>query len=314
MSTRLAKTAAFTPQLERGFFILAACLGVFFLIRAIFTLIEPSRAYNAPPALSQPAITVTGQISSTQLFIDPDFDPFHRLFDLRPAGPRSALIGEGAPETDLDIILKGRRAFENGNGSAILRLPDGQESNFKRGDTIFKDVVLEAIYPTHIIISRKGKQERVTFERASGVITETPSNSRADDPLEAAPANDVEADTPKSLSQARKALQTRTGNTRKRNTRAFTTQEATGVLSAVRPSPVRKDGRFIGYRLRGAASSDELSKFGLKSTDVITQIDGQNLPNKAADLPAIFNRLSKDTSGTTFTVERDGQVLVLSAN
>ncbi len=312
MSASVIKPAAISRFLERAVLILAVALGLFFLIRAVLTFIEPSRVYKSVLA-TPPASSAATNLSDRRIIIDPSFDPFHRGLNVGPLPAQVNIIGEDAPETDLDIILKGRSASENGGGSAILRLPDGQEASFKQGETIFKNVTLDAIYPSHIIISRRGKQERVTFEQRSGLITQDTPKTSPNNRREIEPVQSPISAAPTSLADAKEKFRNYQPGPKKPNTKAFYTgQNTQDILSAARPSPVRKDGRFIGYRLRG--SGEVLSQFGLESKDVITQINGQNLPQQISNLPSLFEQISQDPSNSTFTVERDGQILVLSAN
>jgi len=322
MSTSLAKTTALSPLIERALLGSAAAIGLFFLIRAGLTILEPSRAYK--PQLNTAQTSAAGAAATNQSAnraeIETSFDPFHRLIDERLGLPAQKVIGEDAPETDLNLTLKGRRASGNGQGSATIKLPDGQETPVQQGDVIIKGVTLEAVYPTHIIISRKGTQERVTFERPAGLIlgsddapAETnvpsqrlPSKTTAPEPSSEAPAQFNPRDAGKFSKRRAPAAQ-------RKNSRAFTAAPR-DLLASLRPAPVRKDGRFVGYRINSTAGASQLNEFGFKNSDVITQIDGRVVPENATELSALFKRLNKDSSSSTFTVQRDGQLLTLSIN
>jgi len=320
MSTNLAKTTALSPLAEKALLAAAAAIGLFFLIRGGLTLMEPSRAYK-PNLNTAPSITSSTDRGGNRAAIDPSFDPFHRLIDESIGIQTRTVIGEDAPETDLNITLKGRRASGDGSGSAILRLPDGQEKTVAQGGEIIKNVTLDAIYPTHIIISRKGTQERLTFERAAGLIIsapqETTPKSSPSKPQAAArnsePNVSPTTSRPAVLNPADLRQQFPARRAQKGNTKAFTIGDR-DLLSSLRPTPVREDGRFIGYRIRSTAGAERLSDFGFQTSDIITQIDGQNVPENISELSTLFKRLSKDASGSTFTVQRDGQPLTLSIN
>jgi len=326
MNANLARMARPNLLIERVILLLAMAIGGFLLLRAAITFMEPSRAYKSPQIRSQ----LTGQtqqpvnIQDARPGLNSKFDPFHRLIDENLGISPQVVIGEDAPETDLNITLKGRRASGDGSGSAVLSLPDGQESNFKQGETIFKDVVLEAIYSTHIIISRKGTQERVTFERANGLITETgakpapasPNVSNTPKPAQAEPSGSISNNTgpisPLNRENRRRVEALRAEKAKKRNTKTITSESLRSPLGSIRPSAVRKNGQFLGYRLTGAGQSAQLSQFGLQSSDVVTQINGQDLPQTPAALSALFEQLSQNLDSATLTIDRDGQILVLN--
>jgi len=191
--------------------------------------------------------------------------------------------------------------------------------------------VLEAVYSTHIIISRKGTQERVTFERANGLITETGATEKvakasqpstgarannAPKPARTAPdtniSNNAVPISPLNLENRKLVEARRAEKAKKRNTKTFTSESLTAPLGSIRPSAVRKDGRFIGYRLTGAGQSAQLSQFGLQSSDIVTQIDGQDLPQSPTALSALFEQLSQNLNSATLTIDRDGQILTLN--
>jgi len=112
MNVNLAKMTRPNLLIERIILLLAMAIGGFLLLRAAVTLIEPSRAYKAPQ--TRPALTGQAQtaatIQNTKLRLNSKFDPFHRLIDEELGISPTVVIGEDAPETDLNITLKGRRA------------------------------------------------------------------------------------------------------------------------------------------------------------------------------------------------------------
>jgi type II secretion system protein C len=309
VKTSLTKSSIFSPRLEKVFLGGAAAIGAFFLIRAGVSFAEPSRAYQTDFKTGQKTVSAAITRVPSRAAIDLNFDPFHRRrVDEAVDTPAPVLIGEDAPETDLNITLKGRRASGEGRGSAILLLPDGQEKTITQGDEVIRDVTLEAVYPTHIIISRKGTQERLTFERAAGLL------SAAE---EAPPVSPQARSAPKSAAlkaqKPAKAINSRTSDIKKGNAAPLNTK-ARDLLSSLRPAPVQVNGQFIGYRLAGAAGAAQLAQFGFESSDIITQINGQNVPQRLSDLSQLLTQLSENPAASSFTVLRKGQKLTLSLN
>jgi len=190
---------------------IAIALGLFFILRAILTYIEPSRAYKIADVASNrvSAPSAAGNVAARTAF-DPNFDAFHRGGQDVVVTTTAPVIGEDAPETDLNIKLTGLTVLGGGNGSAIIRLPDGKQSSFSKGDTILRNVTLDAVYPVHIIISRAGTQERVTFERASGALFQQEAggeNGEIDTPPTTLPQAKVEVLSQSLNARAQQALE-----------------------------------------------------------------------------------------------------------
>jgi general secretion pathway protein C len=71
--------------------------------------------------------------------------------------------------------------------------------------------------------------------------------------------------------------------------------------------PVMENNRFVGVRLSVGRDSDLLARSGLRSSDVITAVNGIPLdgPQRQVEL---MNNL-RDARQATLTVRRDGQLL-----
>ena len=111
---------------RRALLALAIIMGLFFLVRAVLTFIEPSRAYKisdvAQGRLNAPSAGASTAQASAKF--DPSFDAFHRGGQNLAVTVAAPVIGQDAPETDLNIKLTGLTVLGGGEGSAILRLPD----------------------------------------------------------------------------------------------------------------------------------------------------------------------------------------------
>lgn len=279
---------------------LAIMLGLFFLVRGLLTFFEPSRAFNiidnAPSRAGSAASVERSPVS-----FDTSFDAFHRAGVSVDSTPVVFEIGEDAPETDLNLTLKGRRASNDGAGSATLLLPDGKQDTFLRGETILRNVTLEAIYPSHIIISRSGVHERVTFERTSNALLQTEADlaSPNDSAVLNVPQADIETLSQNLDARAQQALE------------GFTPDS---FLKSVRPSPVREAGQIIGYRLRSLNRSLDLGELGLKSGDLVTHIGGNDLRQGLPNFKNIVQQFEQNPSGFSLTVSRDGQPITLDLN
>lgn len=277
---------------------LAIALGLFFILRAILTYIEPSRAYKVADVASNrvSAPSATGQLAVRAKF-DPNFDAFHRAGQDLVVTAAAPVIGEDAPETDLNIKLTGLTVLGGGNGSAIIRLPDGKQSSFSKGDTVLRNVTLDAVYPAHIIISRAGTQERVTFERASGTLFQQDEETRSTDvPPTAFPQAKVEVLSQGLTARAQQALE------------GFTPER---FFRSVRPFPVRENGQVIGYRLQSINRSLDLGELGYQRGDIVTHIGGTDLRQGIPDFAALQQQFTNNPSAASLTLNRNGEALTI---
>ena len=299
MDIKTTKAAGLQDNLVRVAFGVVVLIGLFWLIRASLTLIEPTRAYKS--ADSSPISARTSAASPLEAVkFDTAFDPFHRGDKGEIAEPVATLIGQDAPETDLNLELKGRRASGDGTGSATLKLPDGKEKAFVQGEVILRNVTLEAVYDSHIIISRNGVHERVTFKRNGGTLLQS-----GEDDTEAAVVNvKTVVDAPRRETVVVK-------DEVKAKFSDLTTEE---VMRKLRFSPVREGNKVKGYRLQVRDRSFDLSEVGYQSGDLVTHISGQDLREGAPEFELIFDQIEKNPSAAVLTVDRNGEVLSLSLN
>ena len=288
MDLTTIKKVALQDTLLRVMFGLVIAAGLFWFIRAGLTLIEPSRAYKSVDNLS----TATGAFTkprSEGVQFDPKFDPFHRGNNGETQAPLAAVIGEGAPETDLNLKLKGRRASGDGTGSATLKLPDGEQKVVVQGEVILRNVSLEAVYDSHIIISRNGVHERVTFKRNESALT---PSGEAVTKTSAAETLPIKNDFKSKFS-------------------SLTTAE---IIDKLRFSPVKEGAKVKGYRLQVRDGSFDLLDMGYQPGDLVTHINEQDLRHGRPEFELIFKQIKRNPNTTSLTIDRNGDEINLSLN
>jgi len=281
---------------------LAALIGLYFLTQAALTWFEPSRLMGQTDEFFMSNVQMPVEAASpANVTRDASFDAFHRVnIEAPPVEIDRTEIGDDAPETKLQLVLKGRNAAGDGAGSAILQLPDRSEKTFQTGDDVLNNVTLEAVYKTHVILSQRGQLERLTFERdnqnGGGLITNNL-------PPQQTPKRAVSASAPKAVNRAAVSSAQRYQDS------GLTPQD---IMRYLRPSPVMRDGQLQGFRLRSSNKALDLSGYGLRPNDIVTHVNGEDLRH-SSNISTVLDGLRSNHSSLTITINRDGQILVLTS-
>lgn len=195
-------------------------------------------------------------------------------------------IVQDVPETNLNLNLDGLRMSTEGGqaGNAIIRTPNGIGENYSVGDEILAGVTLERILSDRVIINRDGASETLMLGgRGAGlsVISDESQTSSArdltdrDDASAAAPSRAIEAQI------AAPEL----------------------LLSSINAGPVRVNGAITGYRLDPIGSPDIMQQAGLRSGDVLLQINGVSVAQ--LDTSDVIERISSAET-VDLSINRNG--------
>lgn len=249
-----ASTNATTRRAILALELLLFALLCFWLGRAIVTFMTPESVWTDEVSDVAPITTAATNPNKSYDFA---FDPFNR-----DAGDQIIVevedVGEDAPETSLNLKLMGRRAHEN--GSAIIQTPDKKQGVYGIGDEIVKGATLKSVHPGHIVISRDGAIERLTFEK--------------DDKSDLA-----------------KTPNPRTRTTRSASPAGVSALQAADFLRSINLAPVRKGTALTGFKITPKSSKVDLKQFGLRSGDVLTKIGKQDLTKGLGDLNSLTKQI-----------------------
>lgn len=234
-------------------------------------------AFTAPQSLwtnfETPLIAANAPQARNQQALNLAFDPFHRNAANVPVD-----AGKDAPETTLNLKLLGRRAGPN--GTAILKTPDNKQNVFSIGDEIISGVTLKSVTPEFIVLSLDGRLERLTFMRDhnSGLIAA---------PREAASTN----------ISARTTAQ-----------KSFT---AADFLSAVSIEQVTEGGSVKGFRIIQRDANYNLTDYGLKSGDIITNIGSTDLTRGQPNFQTMMTAINASQT-LSMTLMRGGSTMTIT--
>ena len=217
------------------------------LARLAWLVIEPGGAVSRPEPLVQSPRAVADQ-SRRALSGDPAL-----LVTRNPFAEGAAPVADvpDAPETRLNLVLKGVRASAEGTGVAMIVMPDNRLRSFAPGDTILDGVVLDRVYGDRVTLRKDGRIEALLM--ASGADRLSVLSSPGSPP---------------------EASGKTVGTTGQSDT-------ASAFLSNLVVNPVHRGQEFIGYEIGSRGDEALLERSGLRTGDIVLAMDGTPVTSAA---------------------------------
>lgn len=199
------------------------------------------------------------------------------LFADRRAGQAIQQLVEIAPETELNLVLRGvRRDDADGNGAAIIQTPDNQQHFFPIGSEILDGVTLAAVRHDHVVLRRRGVMESLYLrDESQRQVAASVSTVSANETSSSGDDDGISRQDLMNVFQLRQAI---------------------------------VNGRFVGYRLTGTDVS-VLEDFGFQTGDVVTAING--IPLSDSINPGSLLEANREGDALLITVTRSGVSLTI---
>jgi len=192
------------------------------------------------------------------------------------------------PETKLNLKLRGVFASKDKNAArAIIADSRGDEDSYRIGASLPGGATLSEIHGDRVILEHNGRFEtlRLPVELAdTGNDEANAGDSSARSPSDISPPavdrnvnrsniaslSESTTDNAQLLGQYRNAL----------------LNDPNSVMGLINVRPYQKDGQLVGYRLRPGQDRSLLRRFGLRSGDIVTSVNGvpMNNPVKALEV------------------------------
>jgi len=201
---------------------------------------------------------------------------------------------ELAPPTKLNLKLKGLFFSNNKkNARAIIADAKQKEDSYAVGDDVPGGAKVHDILKTKVILERDGKLETLELPRDIPLTSAANANQNINrrssrNNVRAPRIDSSKGDNGELLKQYRDAL-------------VSNPQSVMGLISA---RPYSKDGRLVGYRIKPGKDRHLLRRFGLRSGDVVTAVNGVSMNNPIKALE-VLRDLSTATS-LSVDIERNG--------
>ncbi|MEP0356119.1 type II secretion system protein GspC [Paraglaciecola sp.] len=198
-----------------------------------------------------------------------------------------------APVTRLKLTLTGVvTSTEEGNGAAIIESRNQQQTYGVNDEIEGTNATLEEVHVDRVIISNNGINETLMLD---GVDYNTQSSSTASKPSRptAAKSSSNRRTLSSDALDARRELQ----------------QKPTSFTDYIAVAPNKKDGQLTGYRVSPGKKSSLFKEVGLKSGDVITELNGLDLTDIQQGLEAM--NLLRESESLQMTVLRRDEFITI---
>jgi general secretion pathway protein C len=205
--------------------------------------------------------------------------------------PPAAGNGLEAPQTQLNLILRGVWAGPVRQWARAIIAGNGDEKSYRIGETLPGGAILDQVLPDRVILKRGGRSEALYLPRDSmaGVVTDpslaSPAGLAAAAEESAAPVGDVSA--------------------RMKEYRQRIMDNPQEVFSLARMQPVMEDGKLKGYKLSPNKEKQLFREVGLRPGDLVVGVNGLSLSDPAA-LSQVMTQVSTATQ-LTLVVDRGGR-------
>ncbi|MGH8442081.1 MAG: type II secretion system protein GspC [Nevskiaceae bacterium] len=211
-------------------------------------------------------------------------------YDAPAAGAESLLA---APDTPLNMKLIGLLADDRERYSRALIYNGTDESSYAIGDDVARGVMLQAIFPDRVILSRNGRLETLRLDRdvaGTGGDFAAPMLAMAEE------RTSPSASGPPTLARIRDEV----------------LRDPARASEFIRVQPANVAGQLKGYRVYPGRDRGAFASAGLRPGDLVTSINGVQLDDPAKALQMLGDL--GQAGVVNLVVERGGQAQSISIN
>jgi len=209
------------------------------------------------------------------------------------------------PETRLNLKLRGVFSSRDKNAArAIIANPRGDEDSYRIGAQLPGGAVLNEIYPDRVILEHNGQLETLKLpveELEPGSVPDSgsPVDNGSVSQSGQIPGGDTNSSNVADLSSSTADNAELLGQYR-----SALLSDPNSMMGLINVRPYQKDGQLVGYRLRPGKDRALLRRFGLRSGDIVTAVNGVPMNNPVKALEVL--RDLSTASQLTVDIERNG--------
>ncbi len=260
-------------------------IAVIYTVAQLTWMLVPTVEFNEsiPATKSQSASTKDGQIKRTSL------SELH-LFGEVKVEKQQKKIKQAieAPVTRLNLTLKGIiSSGQSDIAKAIIADSSNNENFYAIGAKIPGGAILEEIHTKHVILNRNDRLETLQLPK------DVPRGESF-----------REVKTTKSSRNTTNSSGNKDTTTLLREYKQTLKTDPQKLMDLVRTQPYREKGKLVGYKIRPGKDRKLLRKFGLRSGDVVTSVNGVSLDNPINGLE-ILKKLTT-ANQVTVDIKRNG--------
>jgi len=190
-----------------------------------------------------------------------------------------------APETRLKLTLHGVFVGKAADkGTAIIGQANGKQLFYKTGQTVSSGTTLTEVYAAHIVLTRNGRREVLRFPKSRS----------------------------KGLSVANRASASGSNRESLKNFRDTFAKQPLKIFQHLRFIPVRGAEGIKGFRVLPQGNRTLFNKLGVKSSDLVTAINGTPLTDERKALQLLGSL--KNAKELMLDIERKGVATTISLN
>jgi len=207
-----------------------------------------------------------------------------------------------AEETKLNLQLAGVFAYSpEEKAIAIISAGSNDQTAYGIGDKVSGETTLEEVHKTHVILSNRGKREKLSLPENSQPIAMRPL------PQAQASNQGQSQDTSAGQALAGGPIDLPTSPGALRDTLARNPAMLGRIVAA---EPYQENGKLIGYRLTPKQNPEILEAQGIVSGDVITRVNNIQLNSQKQGIRALRNAVK--AQALEVTILRDGVEIPVS--
>ncbi len=199
-----------------------------------------------------------------------------------------------APKTNLKLKLHGIYYSSNSEASfAMIATAKGKSAAYHVNQSLPGGTLIDQILPKQVILLRNGRYESLRLIGYREDMADKSKDYHAKNMLNNSSSN-KNLSPEKLLAHYQHQLQTNPNR----------------LMKLMRISPVKQNGRLLGYRLRQGKEPGLLSRFNLQSGDILTTINGVKLDSPLKGLGVVQQIATANQ--IDLQVLRNGETIFLS--